>query len=200
MEYIYAVTCYYVESLAELKKGEFSPAGFIRTREWGFYFNLASAFNSAFNCVKYNFTDIYENGYYNLVCIEERAEGIATEGETEYWFEVVYSPEDRRYQVNFLEKCFFQQCYSLGYQTELPESVANYLTKYEIRKKINEEQQIDLEIIDLITNEKNKIKANVVVNNDQELELSHLKVAYSDVSVAGVLQLSSTVTARVCRQ
>lgn len=195
MEQIFVVTCYYAPNLEQLKQGNFSPNNFTRSREWGFYFN----FSSAFNCVKYNFTDIYEHGYYNLVCIEEKSEGILSGCESSYWFEVNY-PEENTPEVKFLPECFFSKCYSYGYQPELPDSVVNYLTKYEIAQKIIEGQEIEIEIRNLNTQLKANLVSIVLINNETKIDLSNLDISYEQMNQDGVARLEDHTEVRFLRR
>jgi hypothetical protein len=62
-----------------------------RKRCWGWYKDL----ERAERCVKENWGDIYENGYYNLALIEPITEGmIGVCPGDERWFKVVALPED----------------------------------------------------------------------------------------------------------
>jgi hypothetical protein len=65
------------------KKG---PSKIIRTRIWGFYKNLTKAKK----CVVENWTDIYENGYYNYALINAFAEGVCVTPLKQHWFKVTY--------------------------------------------------------------------------------------------------------------
>lgn len=115
MKPIYKIICYDIDS-AKLTLGQVSFSDFTRDREWGFYYD----FNKALKCIKENWTDIYENGYYNLVCIEETYEGIVSSHQTKrYWFKVDYINQNT-YNVEFLNYCFFTRDYAYSFQTNLP--------------------------------------------------------------------------------
>lgn len=58
------------KDMREVKRKNDEP--FIGGRCWGFLYSLDQAKEVVFN----NLTDIYENGSYNLACIEELDEGI----------------------------------------------------------------------------------------------------------------------------
>lgn len=115
MKPIFKIICYSIDS-NKLEKKDVTPNDFEREREWGFYYE----FNKALRCVKENWTDIYENGYYNLVCIEEAYEGITScHLQKQYWFKVEYINQNK-YNIVFLDEEFLSKDYSFAYQNTLP--------------------------------------------------------------------------------
>jgi hypothetical protein len=57
-----------------------------RSRTWGFYTKL----EAAEQCVRENWTDIYECGYYDLALIEEMPEGACAIAVSSRWYSVKY--------------------------------------------------------------------------------------------------------------
>ena len=112
---IYSVTCcYFDESKFKNKKWTYNSQ--IRERRWGFYLD----FNTALDCVKENWTDIYENGYYNYVVITEEHSGITSYHQRkEWWFKVKHKENDL-YDIDFIEKCFFEKGFDFPFQDKLP--------------------------------------------------------------------------------
>ncbi len=83
------------------------PSGdrhFTRHRTWGWF----PTFEQAETCVMENHTDIYEDGYYNTVVLEEMAWGPLALAKTEHWYSVTaLLDKDRRvsgYDVKKIEK------------------------------------------------------------------------------------------------
>ena len=114
---IYSVTCLYLDE-SKFENNLWTYESQVRDRRWGFY----NDFNTALKCVKENWTDIYENGYYNYVVITEEHEGITSHhNRKEWWFKVnIKDKQEDTYDVSFISKSFFQKSLSYGFQTELP--------------------------------------------------------------------------------
>lgn len=111
---VYVVTCFYIEDKSFLEDGRLiSPHDFTRRVEWGFFHD----YELAHEYVKKNYTDLYENGYYNMVRIEERHPGIANVHlDKHYWFDVNHNSQTDKYEVDFISKCFFKKEYSYNFQ------------------------------------------------------------------------------------
>jgi len=75
---IYFVTVFHIEPDADSYK---------RIRCWGWFYDE----RDAESCIKENWTDIYENGYYNLAMIEPLAQGpLGVVFEKSRWFNVEF--------------------------------------------------------------------------------------------------------------
>lgn len=105
---IYTVTVMYL-GFKDRKPGEENTTNpreveMKRSRTWGWYPTLERATKA----VMENHTDMYEMGYYNCACIEERPTGAAALPTKEHWFEVEYVPmpnhRDDTYNVTPIEK------------------------------------------------------------------------------------------------
>ena len=57
-----------------------------RQRMWGYFKDL----KTAEACVLENWTDIYENGYYNFALINEMEEGVVVSPNKQNWYKVTY--------------------------------------------------------------------------------------------------------------
>ena len=114
---IFVVTCFYIENKDFLKNGnKISPRDFTRRVEWGFFHE----YETALNCVKENWTDLYENGYYNMVRLEERNPGITSfHLDKHYWFYVEFNSTEDSYKIDFIPDCFFKKEFSYNFQKEL---------------------------------------------------------------------------------
>jgi hypothetical protein len=75
-----------------------------RSRTWGWFPTLAQAEQT----VKTNDADIYENGYYNVVVVEEMAWGSLAMAKAEHWYSAVARLDDERcvagYTVTKIDK------------------------------------------------------------------------------------------------
>jgi len=114
---VYVITCFYVEDKSFLEDGRLiTPKDFSRKVEWGFFHE----YSIAFEYVKENYTDLYENGYYNMVRIEERNPGITSfHLDKHYWFDVKHNPEEDSYAIDFISKCFLKKSYDYNFQKTL---------------------------------------------------------------------------------
>lgn len=70
-----------------------------RQRMWGYYKDL----KTAQDCIKENWTDIYENGYYNFALINEMEEGVTISPKKQHWFEVKFQGSNKPYKVKLLK-------------------------------------------------------------------------------------------------
>lgn len=101
---IYFVTVFYVpHDMLDSREGE-KPEGwqshlYKRIRCWGWY----ESQEDAERCIKENWTDIYENGYYNLAMIEPMSQGpCCVHPRANRWFKVEYVDQDN-YNVSEIE-------------------------------------------------------------------------------------------------
>jgi hypothetical protein len=114
---IYVVNCYYYEDKQSLKDGKkISPLNFERYREWGYFHDV----DSALRCIKENWTDIYENGYYNFAMLEERYPGITVGHKNKhYWFCVEFNDKTNTYKIEFIDSCFFTSGFTYNFQKKI---------------------------------------------------------------------------------
>lgn len=114
---IYSVECNYFNE-SQFIDNKWSAKAQIRSRRWGFYFSM----KEAFTCVKENWTDIYENNYYNYVVITEEHPGITSfHLRREWWFKVSYIDN---HPVVKLVCDLFPQEMSRSVQDKIPDEVS----------------------------------------------------------------------------
>jgi hypothetical protein len=107
---IYFVTVFYVpkefrEEMPRPKIDEWETVLYKRIRCWGWF----EKEEDAEKCIKENWTDIYELGYYNLAMIEPNTEGPISCGTESRWFDVKYldteeNSFDNEYIVTEIDK------------------------------------------------------------------------------------------------
>lgn len=104
---IYFVTVFYIPEEYWDKKNDPSPKPnnwqsifYKRIRCWGWF----DSEKDAESCIKENWTDIYENGYYNLAMIEPMTQGpFSVHPRENRWFSVKYIDQDN-YEIEEIER------------------------------------------------------------------------------------------------
>ena len=91
-EVIYLVRCY------SLNLKSFDDR-IIRERTWGFYKSL----RTARKCVKENWTDLFEAGYYNYAVIMKMPQGICVHPELVEWYDIKYGAHSQEYVISKID-------------------------------------------------------------------------------------------------
>lgn len=110
MNEVHFVTVFYIPhellNVDTLRNIKDKPEGweshlYKRVRCWGWFKDK----KDAEQCIKQNWTDIYECGYYNVALIETIGEGPCARCNSDSWYSVNYvDPENNEYDVKKIDK------------------------------------------------------------------------------------------------
>lgn len=76
---IFIVRCYKLDLKSEENR-------IVRDRTWGFFHEETNAVK----CIEENWTDIFENNYYNFAVVIEMKQGVCVRPEKVTWFKATY--------------------------------------------------------------------------------------------------------------